>query len=554
MTSSPSSLDPATHSATESELAERLRAYADSEALSAAVVASALDCIIVIDEAGCVIEFNPAAERVFGYERATVLGRPIGDLIVPPGSRTAHEKGLERYRATGVATVLGRRIEIDAMRADGTLLPVELAITEVRLPARRLFTAHVRDLTEAHRTRAELERQREALHQSEKLAALGSLLAGVAHELNNPLSIVTGQALMLREAANGAARQGAIFKEFAERSAKIEAAADRCARIVKTFLAMARQRQAERRTVRVPALVEGVLDLLTYGLRTAGIEIVVDLAADLPAIRADADQIQQVLVNLIVNAKQALEEMQGPRRIMIRAVTEGEPAQIVFTVADNGPGVTADIRGRIFDPFFTTKPQGTGTGIGLAVSRGLVEAHGGTLILAPPDGRGATFVMRLPVEMGGAEASQAADAGSAVGAKPTPSRRALVIDDEVEIVGLLSEILRRQGFACDVATGGSVAKSQIEDQGADYDVILCDIRMPDGDGPSLFDWVVSEYPQLARRMAFVTGDTLGPAAGRFLARSGCPVVEKPFTPADIERVVGMLLTETSEASADTYSI
>lgn len=552
MTSSP--LDMAKHSTGETGLAERLRAYADSEALSAAVVASALDCVIVIDEAGCVIEFNPAAERVFGYKRDAVLGRPIGDLIVPPASRAAHQKGLERYRATGVATMLGRRIEIDAMRSDGSLFPVELAITEVRLPARRLFTAHVRDLTEAHRTRAELERQREALHQSEKLAAVGSLLAGVAHELNNPLSIVTGQALMLREAASGAARQGPIFKEFAERSAKIEAAADRCARIVKTFLAMARQRQAERRTVTVPTLVEGVLDLLTYGLRTAGIEVVLDLAADLPAIRADGDQIQQVLVNLIVNAKQALEEMQGSRRITIRAVTDGEPAQIVLTVADNGPGVPADISGRVFDPFFTTKPQGAGTGIGLAVSRGLVEAHSGTLTLAPPDGHGATFVMRLPVEIGALEAAEAADAASAVTAKPMPSRRALVVDDEAEIVGLLSEILRRRGFACDVAAGGTVAKSQIKDKRAEYDVILCDIRMPDGDGPSLFDWVVSEYPLLAHRMAFVTGDTLGPAAGRFLARSGCPVVEKPFTPADIERVVGLILSETSGASADTYSI
>ena len=243
------------HRAHEAELAACLRAYGDSEALSAAVLASALDCFVVIDEKGCVIELNPAAEATFGYTRAETLGRPIGELIVPPALRAAHQQGLERYQATGVASVLGRRIEIEAMRADGTQFPVELAITEVRLPARRLFTAHIRDLTEMHRARAEIEREREALHQSEKLAALGSLLAGVAHELNNPLSIVTGQALMLREAAGEHAAENPVFAEFAERSAKIEAAADRCARIVKTFLAMARQRQAERRKATVPALV-----------------------------------------------------------------------------------------------------------------------------------------------------------------------------------------------------------------------------------------------------------------------------------------------------------
>ncbi len=541
MTSTPAGTNG--HKAQEAEMAQRLRAYADNEALWAAVVASALDCIVIIDEAGCVIEFNPAAETVFGYVRADVIGRPIVDVIVPPALRDAHQKGFTRYLSSGVATVLGRRVEIEGMRSDGSIFPVELAITEVRLPGRRLFTAHLRDLTEAHRSRAEIERQREALHQSEKLAALGSLLAGVAHELNNPLSIVTGQALMLREAASGAAGRPVDVREFAERSAKIEAAAERCARIVKTFLAMARQRKTERHDIAVSALIDGVLDLLTYGLRTAGIEVVVDLAPGLPAIHVDADQIQQVLMNLVVNGKQALEEVQGPRRIAIRVRVDAARSQMTFEFSDSGPGVPADIRGRIFDPFFTTKPQGVGTGIGLAVSRGLVEAHGGTLTLAEPDGGGATFVMRLPLEAGAQLEAKAAPVTAEAAATSATSRRALVIDDEVEIAGLLAEILQRQGFACDAASSGNDAKSRIGQSGTNYDLILCDIRMPDGDGPSLFAWLEAEHPQLASRIAFVTGDTLGPAAGRFLARTGCPVIEKPFTPADIQRVVGLLLPE-----------
>ncbi len=260
-------------------------------------------------------------------------------------------------------------------------------------------------------------------------------------------------------------------------------------------------------------------------------------------IRADVDQLQQVLVNLIVNAKQALEEVQGRRRIAIAAKVAGEPAQIVVTVSDNGPGVPPDIRSRIFDPFFTTKPQGVGTGIGLAVSRGLVEAHGGTLTVTPANGAGASFEMRLPIDLSASPAQEVAPAPPAAAPAPGSGRRALVVDDEVEITGLLCEILRKQGFACEVAASASAAKTRIADGGTRYDLILCDIRMPDGDGPSLYAWLEVEHPQLARRIAFVTGDTLGPAAGRFLARSGCPVVEKPFTPADIARVVELLTAE-----------
>src|SRR5262249_3358576 len=162
---------------------DKLAALQASEAIGAAITASALDCIIAIDEAGVVIEFNPAAEQTFGYKRAEALGKPIGDLIVPPALRQRHADGFARYIRTGHSAILDKRIEIEGMRADGSTFPVELTITEVRLPHRRMFTAYLRDLTAAHEARAEIERQREALHQSEKLAALGSLLAGVAHEL-----------------------------------------------------------------------------------------------------------------------------------------------------------------------------------------------------------------------------------------------------------------------------------------------------------------------------------------------------------------------------------
>ncbi len=509
----------------EQALAEQLAARTASEALNAAIIASALDCVIAIDEAGRVVEFNPAAEHTFGRRRADVLGQPIGELIVPPALRQRHAEGFARYLAGGDRKVIGRRIEIEGMRANGEIFPVELTITEVRLPERRLFTAHLRDLTAARAAEAEIQRQREALHQSEKMAAFGSLLAGVAHELNNPLSIVIGNALMLAEAAETEA------PALAERAQRVQAAAERCGRIVRSFLAMARQRETQQRPVALNGIVDATLQLLAYGLRTGGVAVMQDVPADLPVLVCDPDQVQQVLINLLVNARQALEEQPPPREVRIAASADADTMTI--TVSDNGPGIQDAIRARIFDPFFTTKPVGSGTGIGLGVSRGIVEAHGGTLSLAASHGGGATFVLRLPLRQ-----ACRPETGLPV-AMPTAAvreaRSVLIVDDEAEVGRLLSEMLTAQAFRCDVVGGGEAARALLEHR--DYDAILCDLRMPDFDGPALFAWLGTHKPHLCARIAFVTGDTLGAAAGGFLARAARPILEKPFVPAELRRLM-----------------
>jgi PAS domain S-box-containing protein len=512
----------------EQALAEQLAARTASEALNTAIIASALDCVIAIDEAGEVVEFNPAAEQTFGHRRADVLGRKIGELIVPPDLRQRHAEGFARYLAGGVSHIIGRRIEIEAVRANGENFPVELTITEVRLPERRLFTAHLRDLTAARAAEAEILRQREALHQSEKMAAFGSLLAGVAHELNNPLSIVIGNALMLSEAAETSA------PELADRAQRVQAAAERCGRIVRSFLAMARQRETQQRLVALHELVDAAMQLLAYGLRSSGIVVEQDIPHDLPKLFCDPDQMQQVLINLLVNARQALEEQPQPRRVRIEAGADA--ATMELSVSDSGPGIAEAIRARVFDPFFTTKPIGAGTGIGLGVSRGIVEAHGGTLTLAPTDS-GARFV-RLPLrEINHVTAPAAPD--------PVVSRdgkSVLIIDDEAELGRLLSEMLSAQAFRCDVVGSGATARALLEQR--DYDAILCDVRMPEVDGPALFAWLSEHRPHLSARMAFVTGDTLGAAAGGFLARAGRPILEKPFVPAELRRLMAELVPDS----------
>ena len=513
---------------TEDDLAEQSAARSASEALSAAIVEVAIDCIITIDGTSRIVEFNPAAERTFGRRRADVLGRTIATLIVPPHLRRSDAQGFENFLPSGEGLAMGRRIETEAMRADETVFPAELTVTEVRLPGRRLFTAYLRDLTSAREAEAEIQRQRSALLQSEKMAALGSLLSGVAHELNNPLSIVIGNALLLAEETEGL--------PLAERAKRVQAAAERCGRIVRSFLAMARQRKAERRPTTAQTLVDDALQLLAYTLRTSGVAVEQDIAPDLPTLLCDPDQMVQVLSNLLINARHVLEERPQPRRVRLTARADAEWAQI--EVADNGPGVPEAIRSRIFDPFFTTKPAGSGTGIGLAVSRGMVEAHGGSLSLAPADGEGARFVIRLPLAH---DTLPQSDRDGAVGEPRSlapATRTALVVDDEPDIGELLAEMLRKLGYRIEVKASGEAAQEALRQR--DYDVVLSDLRMPGLDGPALYAWMAEHRPHLCARTAFITADTLSPSSHQFLASAGRPVLEKPFLPAELRQLLAQL--------------
>jgi two-component system NtrC family sensor kinase len=514
---------------TEQNLVEQSAARSASEALNAAIVAAATDCIVTFDETGRVVEFNPAAEKTFGRQRTNVLGRPVDRLIIPPHQREGYAGSFTRFVANGAGD--GRRFEIEAMRADGSMFPAEVSVAEAPLHEGRLFTVYLRDLTTERHAESEIQRQREALQQSEKMAAFGSLLAGVAHELNNPLSIVIGNAVLLAEEMEGS--------ELAERAQRLQFAAERCGRIVRTFLAMARHRQAEKRPATVQAMVDAAVGLLAYPMRTSGVILEQSIAPDLPALLCDSDQIVQVLTNLLTNARQALEERPQPRRVRLTASANGGWLQIEVT--DNGPGIADTIRSRVFDPFFTTKPTGAGTGVGLAVSRGIVEAHGGTLGLAPSNGEGARFVIRLPLVHNGATSAETDVA-------PEPQRKSahvaptvLVVDDEADIGQMLADMLRTLGYRSDVKVTGEAAQAALRER--DYDAVLCDLRLPGLDGPALYDWMAEHRPDLCTRTAFITADTLSPSSHRFLTRAGRPVLEKPFLPADLRQLLSQLLRD-----------
>ena len=249
-----------------------------------------------------------------------------------------------------------------------------------------MVTAYIRDLTAQRNAEQEIARQREVLQRNEKLAAMGTLLAGISHELNNPLAIVVGQAQLLQETE----QEARILK----RADKIRNAAERCATIINTFLAMARNQPPQCAPVDINQLVQRVLELLEPGLRSQHIDLQLQLGNNLPDIAVDADQVHQVISNLIINAQQAMQN--SPQKIL-RIESVQEENRIAIRIKDSGPGIALEVEQRIFEPFFTTKAPGKGTGLGLAVCSGIIEAHGGRLELERHGGSGACFCSHLPL-------------------------------------------------------------------------------------------------------------------------------------------------------------
>ena len=502
-----------------------------TEALKAAMVDHAINGIVSTDAQGRIVEFNPAAEAMFGQRRADVLGRLVAEVIIPQHLRADHDAGFARLTAGGEERITGRRMPMPALRADGSQFTVEMVLFRTELDGVVHFTATLSDITQRLQADQQIERQRDALRQSEKLTAMGSLLAGVAHELNNPLAIVMGRASLLEEKTDGT--------PLAADALRIREAAERCGRIVRTFLNMARQRPTQHAPVQLNDIARAAAEMLGYTLRSHGIELVLELAEDLPEVMADGDQIGQVLLNLIVNAQQALAVAAPPRRIRVQSGVEArrddrEP-RVWLRVSDSGPGVAADLHERIFEPFFTTKGEGLGTGLGLSVSRTMVREHGGDLVLERRAG-GAAF--RLSLLIGGVLPTPAATSPTGV-AEAGAHARVMVVDDEAEIADLIRTLLESAGYEVATAESGAVALELLE--AARFDAIVSDLRMPDMDGAALWREVRLRQPALARRMLFVTGDTLSPGARQFLSDTGCRGLEKPFDKVDLLAAVRALL-------------
>lgn len=412
------------------------------------------------------------------------------------------------------------------VRPDGSRFPCLISARLIEYRGEEVIVSSTVDVSKEIALRKTLAEQREQIYLSEKMSALGELLAGVAHELNNPLSVVVGHALMMREEATD--------PEVVRRIDKISDAAERCARIVKSFLAMARQQPVRLAPFDLRETLKEAVDVLEQSSAGLGGMLTLDLPGDLPPVQGDAQQIAQVLFNLVTNAHQAIRDSGTGERIAIVARHDRAGDVVEFRVSDDGPGVPEEIRSRIFDPLFTTKEIGKGTGIGLAFCHRVVTAHDGEIRLLPGDG-GATFAVRLPVARTVQEA-----AGHDAGRLAEVVRgRVLVVDDEPEVAELIREILAGEGFAVDSAASGEAALSLVRAHG--YTLVLSDLNMPGMGGRGFYNSVLREMPALAGRIGFVTGDTMSPEVRAFLDASCRPYLEKPIAPRELRDLArGML--------------
>jgi two-component system NtrC family sensor kinase len=397
--------------------------------------------------------------------------------------------------------------------------------------------ALLEETNERRRAEEALRRQQEALYQSEKLAAMSGLLASVAHELNNPLTAITVQADLLQEESTD--------DELSGLAADISQAAVRCVRLVRHFLTLARQDLPEQTSVRLNEVVEDAMQVLAYTLQLDNIDVEQSLSADLPPLWADPHQLHQVIINLLTNAQQALHDTPPPRRITLATCFEASPDRVIFEVADNGPGIPPELQERILEPFFTTKPPGVGTGLGLSLCQGIIDSHGGRLSVESQPGQGAVFRVELPVIEPLAPVVEATEPEVAA---PICGKDLLIVDDEVGTATALVRVFHRDGQILDTAANGREALDKL--RARSYDLILCDLRMPELDGPSLYRALACERPHLQRRFIFLTGDTLSPEAKAFFDETRAPHLAKPFRAAEIRRLVQQVLQRLAPGSDD----
>ena len=484
--------------------------------LLAAATEQADELISIIKPDGTMEHANDAFCRMLGFKPSEVVQMAAGDFLAEQ-SRSQVDTIVDAVRGDGIwrGTLVRRR-------RDGTTFLTSCTVTSLADDSGRItqLVGVERDITR------ETELRDQLIH-AERLAAAGQLVSGVAHELNNPLQSVVGFAELLIE--------GEKRPEVRADLEQIHSEANRAAKIVRNLLAFVRRSSTERTPTGLNDLVQSAVALRSYEFGVANIELDARYANDLQPVVVNREEIKQVLLNLVLNAEHAMKTTQG--RGLLRIQTMLSETGVAVEVHDNGPGVPAAVAGRIFEPFFSTKEVGQGTGLGLSIAMGIVEAHGGTLTLTDST-HGACFRLALPT-------AAVAQAPSARGSTTVETRaamtgqRALVADDEAPVRALLQRLLTRRGFLVDQAVDGRVASQLLERN--QYDVILCDVQMPNMGGLALFESIRRHRPDYVDRFVFISGDILNPELYALTDSANIPLLSKPFGAAKLDDALDRIL-------------
>jgi signal transduction histidine kinase/FixJ family two-component response regulator len=500
--------------------------------------------VVLFDANNKIYAMNSRFAQIVGWP-AEQAGRitTLGGLISRLAGQAADPEGFAgHWRELALASEAGGREEFQLLRPVPRVL--ERAVRPVLDAAGRLLgrVEIYRDLTAQRVFQSKLL-------QTEKLAALGQMVTSVAHELSNPLTSVLGyaQRLLLRGDTLGQAEEARqIFQE-----------AERASTILRQLLVSARESPPGRAMVALNEVVSRTMDLQRFSLVAEKIQVELDLDPNLPFVHGNAGQLQQVLMNLMGNARQAVETQGRGGSIQVSTRRAGERCA-VLEVRDSGPGIPDSILARIFDPFFTTKPTGTGTGLGLSIVLGIVREHGGQVRVASPPAGGAIFTLEFPAAVAEAAHSAALPATGPGGfglprerqniasvpsrrasRPPTVAGRVLVVEDEPTVARLIGDVLEDEGFRVDLLLDGREALKRAASE--NYDLVICDMKMPELDGQNFYTTLALTGNPLQERFLFVTGDVVAAHTQEFLARHRLPHVAKPFRVEELTEKVRQVL-------------